>query len=411
MTSCPGGEISSTILGNKLNSAIEKLNWGLEKSIIDADYRMEKNLRTIQLMTANIQTEFNNELQKNRNFVSQEMTKNIDKISLLIDDVKGGLLEVEDFIFLDAQSIINEIPFKKDNYFIRRINGYGTAFKESGTYSYSIIGNAFQPNKHYKLTIDDYEVSESNIYRRSANQLSFSLPTSVLNKNFLESSITRAKLNILCFEKKEDKKPFFEFNGEVLLLPKFPVQYSFSEFSNKPTWSEEKFYKQFSFDLGPTGKEKKWDVVGRDVSVDDPLTQKFTRVVNKATSGSHTAFGEEYFTPDGKSYHLTIANQCHDCSRTFYGTLEFVKLKNVADVQRRYFESDSSKRAALSYGVHTLTLNDQYQLFELTIIFFNGERVFLNKEKLSDKENGCSVSIVRSEDEKIRRLSLELNRN
>lgn len=47
LTSCPGGEASSLILGNKINSTVEKLNWGIERSIVDADYRMEKNLRTL----------------------------------------------------------------------------------------------------------------------------------------------------------------------------------------------------------------------------------------------------------------------------------------------------------------------------------------------------------------------------
>lgn len=411
LSSCPGGEASSLILGNKINSAIDKLNWGLEKSIVNADYRMEKNLRTLQLITTNIQAEFNKEVQRNRNFVSEEMTKNIDKIGSLIDEVKGGVLEVEDFIVLDAHNIINQVPFKKDIFLIRKINGYGTIFKENGTYNYSIIGNAFQPNKFYKVSIDDYEISEANIFLRAANQITFTLPTSVLNNKFLETSITRAKLHILSYDKKDDKNPFFEFSGEVLLLPKSPIQYNFFEFSNKPTWSDEKYYKTFSFDMGPTGEEKKWDVSPREVSVDDPTTQKFTRLVEKHLSGSHSTFTEESFTPDYKTYHVTIANQCHDCSRSFFGTLEYVKLLNVNDQERRFFESDTAKKGVLTYGVHTLSLSKEYQLFELSIIYFNGEKVFLNKERLSDKERDCYVSISKSENETLRRLSLELKGN
>lgn len=411
LTSCPGGEGSSLILGTKINSAIEKINLGLERSIVDADYRMEKKLRTLQLITTNIQAEFNKEIQKNRNFVSEEMTKNIDKINLLVDNAKGGILDIEDFLVLDAQSIINQVPFKNDIYLIRKIKGYGTAFKEKGTYNYTIIGNAFQPNKFYKITIGDYQIPVANIYLRAANQISFTIPTSVLNNFFLESSITRVKLNVTCFDKKDDKSSFFEFNGEVLLLPKFPIQYTFSEFINKPRWSDEKYYKTFSFDMGPTGQSGKWDISAREVQVDDALTQKFTRVVEKHLSGSHSTFTEESFTPDFKTYHVTIANQCHDCSRSFFGTLEYVKLLNIADQESRFFESDTVKKGVLTHGVHTLSLSKDYQLFELSITFFNGDKVFLNKDRLSNIEKGCNIFISKSENETFRRLSLEIKEN
>lgn len=409
LSSCPGGEVSSVILGNKINNTVDKITWGLDRSIANGDYRLEKNLRTLQIITQSIQSDFNKEMSKNRNFVSEEMTKTIDKIDLLIDQSKGGILDVEDFLVLDIQNVINQLPFKKDLYLIRKIDGYGTGFKESGFYEYTIIGNAFQPNKFYEIYINDAKISENNVSLKSANQIGFTIPVSKLNKNFLDFAVTRAKLKIVCYEKKQEAKSFFEFNGEILLLPKFPVSYKFTEFTNRPRWSEQKYYKQFSFDLGPTGEKGKWDSVGRDVSVDDPQTQKFTKVISRGTSGSHTAFGEEYFTPDNKTYHLNIANQCHDCSRTFFGTLEYTKLENYTDLEKRIFDSDSNKNGLLTYGFHSLTLNEKHQLFELAITFFNGQEVFLNKDIQIDKANGCKITISKSENEILKRVTLSIN--
>lgn len=410
LTSCPGGEVSSLILGNKINSAVDKISWGLERSIANADYRMEKNLRTLQIMTTNIQQEFNKEMERNRNFISEEMTKNIDKIHLLIDDVKGGILEVEDFLVLDAQSLINQIPFKKDIFLVRRIDGYSTAYKENGTYDFQIIGNAFQPGKIYKVKIDDLNLEAKNLQSSAANRISFAIPASRLNGKFLKFAINRAKLEVSCFEKEGDKAAFFILREEILLLPRYPVTYVFSEYANNPIWSQEKAYKQFSFDLGPTGENGRWERVGRNVTVDNASTQRFTRVVTKAVSGSHAVFGEESFTPDFKTYNVIIANQCHDCSRTFYGTLEYETLQNTTALSKRFFESDPTAQGLLTYGIHTLSLSEHYQLFELTLTFFNGEQVFLSKEALSDTKNGCKVSIAKGENGELKRLALQIDK-
>src|SRR5690606_29944671 len=115
--------------------------------------------------------------------------------------------------------------------------GYGTTYKESGSYSYTLIGNAFQPNHFYKVFINDtIQIDRSNIYLRSANNIRFEFPVNRVNNQFTDFTITRTKLKIECFENDSEKKPFFVFSGDILLLPKFPVSYVFNEFANEPVW-------------------------------------------------------------------------------------------------------------------------------------------------------------------------------
>lgn len=54
----------------------------------------------------------------NREFVSIELAEAMTKFSELVDQAQGGVLEIEDFVALDVQRILNQIPFKEDEYLI-----------------------------------------------------------------------------------------------------------------------------------------------------------------------------------------------------------------------------------------------------------------------------------------------------
>jgi len=134
----PGTDMATgAIVGDSLKSSAETIAFSLDRATANADYMMEKNLRRLELMSDSLAQRLEEEMAGNREFVSLELAKAADRLSELVEQVEGGILEIQDFAVLDVQNIINEIPFKKDFYLIRRVEGYGVMHKPD-VYSDSI---------------------------------------------------------------------------------------------------------------------------------------------------------------------------------------------------------------------------------------------------------------------------------
>ncbi len=408
LSACTPGEttLATTIAGNKLTESIDKIGWSLDRAAANSDYLLEKNLRTIQLLSNTLSQDLQVEIGKNRKFVSAELGENITKLSELIEQAQGGILEIENFMHLDVQSIANQLPFKPDSFLVKSVEGYGVMFRTSGSYDFRIIGNAFQPGHLYKVKINNNIVDPANIFGGGqANVLQFSIPVSAINDLFDDKKVTRIPLQVQSFLKSGDKDSFYKFTSEILLLPKLPVTYELNENYRKLTWDDPKQNYEFIKPMGPTGRNGVWHSHSLSGSITDPNT-RITGILSQGTDGSHSYCRNAKILNGGKNISADCANQCHDCTRNGKVMVELSTKLYIESTKSLYFSNDTSQKSLLGYGTHTARLDENTQAWMLKVRYFNGRVISLHSKKLS--EFGARVFIENDENSGFGRLILEI---
>ena len=156
--------VTASILSNQLKDTTDKLTASIDRATINSDYLLEKNLMRLELVGHALAGRLEKEMGTNREFVSVELAEAMTKFSELIDQAQGGFLEIEDFFVLDVQRMLNQIPFKPDEYLIRRVDGYSVEYRNGGVYEFRLLGNAFEPGNSYKVTVDGVSVDLSLIH-------------------------------------------------------------------------------------------------------------------------------------------------------------------------------------------------------------------------------------------------------
>jgi len=390
-----GNVVSATILGKSLKATADKLAWSLEGAMADADYSAEKTLRGLGLILKSLEHKLSEEMAEGRSFVSIELAELATKLSEIADQPIHGLLEIQNFAVLDVQSMFNQIPFKKDLYLVRRIDGYGVPYQENGSYRFRIIGNAFQPGNRYTVTINHKQLAENSIFGgRVSNTLQFMVPTDILNNEFLDDTIARVSLVIKGY-KKGDDKPFFNFEEDILLLPKIPVIYDLKEYHKGLVWSTATAWKPYTRKMGPSKRKKRYAHYVLTADVSDPKTERFTGKFKIRTSGSHSKISSPEFSDKMRKATIKCKNQCHDCSRYAFADLEYQWLEPQNQIGYLFFEEDEKKEGLLPYGTYSSLLSPGFQSFDLKIEYFNGKKITIHKKNL--KEYGVRAYIDRDE--------------
>ncbi|MDH5886533.1 hypothetical protein [Vibrio splendidus] len=401
----PGeGGVSASIVGKSMKDSAGKISFGIDRATANSDYLLEKNLRTLQIMSNNLSHQLSVETAKNRSFVSQELSNSFTKLNELVEDAQGGILDIQDFIVLDTTSVINQLPLKTDIYVIRRIKGYGVQYKNEGEYEFEIIGNAFNPTNKYRVEINNKQVDVNNIHSPVANTLFFTVPVSLLNGTFEDSSVVRVELKM---ESIKDDDVIFTYDGNVILLPKLPVTYNLTDKFKKDVWVAQTGVKRYGKPMGPTGEEGVWHKHALSASIENPLTQRFSKVVNQGTDGSHSYCRGGIITDNGKKINVNCANQCHDCTRNGYVELSYEELSYVEDQRSLLFTSDAESKHLLTYGTHFSRLDPNNQSWTLEVKFFNGKLITLHPQKLMD--TGVRAYLDTDQDSDFKQLILEID--
>lgn len=409
--------VSTALITNQIKDTTDKLTASVDRATINSDYLLEKNLRRLELVSHALTGRLEKEMGTNREFVSKELAEATTKFSELVDQAQGGVLEIKDFIALDIQRIINQIPLKKDEYLIRRVDGYGVEYRKSGAYEFRILGNAFSPGNNYKISIADKTIDPSNIYGgATANTLRFTVPVDIINGLFKKQTIQRIKLVVSSRESGSDKE-FFNFKSHVLLLPTHPVAYKLTETKRTFRWSGENSSKVCRRDVGPSGSNGVWTQGSMSCTVNDPANQRFTRQISAITSGSHSRPDSASFNGNRTTATSICHNQCHDCPRTctwnlgveskvFYSGDEYIMLKPLSlNAMSPY---NDNEKTYIAYGSYSANLSNDYETFTIAAEYFNGKQIVLHPQKL--KEYGIRVSVDTDDtaNSQFRRLVIEV---
>jgi hypothetical protein len=406
LSSCtPGTDMaSSAIVGESLKDSADRISWALDRATANADYALEKNIRQFQLMADSLAFRLEKEMETNREFVSNELLLAATRLNELLENAQGGILPIQDFAVLDAQNLVDQIPFKKDLYLIRRVEGYGVMQKQKGTYDFIFIGNAFQPGRRIDVILNNVPVDPNNIVSdRLAHTLQFSVPVDVLNKSFTDDKVTRISVKISCYES-DRRDPFYRYSGNLLLLPRFPVQYSIKEKFKEVRWTGPKDWKVYQREMGPTGKNEKWDRY--TMVCEAPQGTRFTRKHKVNTSGSHSSIDAPQYISITKAT-VNCANQTHDAPRTATARLEYQQSEEHVTERSMTVQGDNTGKKLLRYGTHMVDLSPQSVTYTAEFTYFNGDKTVLHKQKLKDK--GIRVSMEVSPSSDYKRLIIEID--
>jgi hypothetical protein len=204
----------------------------------------------------------------------------------------------------------------------------------------------------------------------------FTVPVSELNPHFTESSVARIPIRIDSF-KGDEQTPFFTYQGAILLLPKYPVQYELIEHATVPIWSSDLFWSEaVSVEIGPTGEEFRWVCQDIRITLDD--NKLIDGSTKSWTSGSHTTIsGAPTISNAGRSAQWTFCNQVHDNSRRGYGQVQYRVRQNENRDLQMYFRDDGDHSGTLTYGTTYAQLSPGYNSYTLRLTFFNGNQMML----------------------------------
>lgn len=403
---CAVDPISSTIstitLSKSVEETVDQIDAMVGNAIHKADYITENRLRTIKYVALDLAAQAREEVAMNRQFASVELTENAAKLKELITSAQIGVTEVDDLLVLDVQDIINQLPFKKDKFLVRRIVGYGLSPIEKGLYQLELTGNVFQPGGNYIVVIDNKRLDTNNIKNPAAHMLYIDIPSELINHLFLKSDTGRLPIKISAVN--QQGKEIFEFSESVLLLPKKPVSYKLTEFKTIEKKDVVDFF--WSTVMPQTGKNGVWKEHTYQINIEKP-GELFT----KATCGtpkSHSKCYSAKISDGGKSIVVRAANQCHDCTRTVEVSGKKERVIGEETVESViYFKNNPRDENFISYGNYSAILSPSAFTWELNLEYFTGKKVSLNSKTIQD--GGVRVVVENIPEKQFYKLNVALS--
>lgn len=415
-TSCAtgGGLYSAPLSGLAASKVIadaeSAIGSSVDRAVAGGDYLVEKAGRTADALLQttdyvigkNIDTTF-----EKLNRSQQALLIELHGMSTQLNKLEGGILQLEDFIALDLQSALNQIPFKSDVYLMRSIEGFALNHKPTGTHRMTLTGNCFGPEFAAKVEINGKSYGAAFQLSTRANQLTVEVPAVDIANLFNDTEVVRVPIKIEC--KANGKSSIiYDYEGVILLLPRFPYKYTLEESWIGSDWSSELF---------GVSNTRKADGVGRPkggVKGENP--HRHTTLMLTAPAGCRLERGsirwgggsgwgrwdtDEHFTDGDRRVERRYKSWYEHVSEI---SAQGKYRKLVDTTERTAAKFDRGEDGLLSFGLATAPLHDRYQGFDLTLKAFNGDSIRITPS--SSQPSGVRVRV--ESDGKAHRLSIEI---
>jgi hypothetical protein len=209
-----------------------------------AEYLEEKTLRQLALLIDNLHEILRDQQETLWGNLAPNLQNSLRQIESVLDradQLAGKVLELEDFMVLDLQMLINEMPWKAERFLLRRIDGYSQFFQPTGTYTYRLVGNAFQPDNRIQASIAGAGIQPEWIHLgERAHTVRFEIPAQILNPRFPEQGSPRRVPFVLVVTRPaeglwswlpfgEKETEVFRLEESLTLLPKLAATYELRE--------------------------------------------------------------------------------------------------------------------------------------------------------------------------------------
>lgn len=398
---CAGAVVGGVTAGDQLDSLHNRVESVLGRATANGDYLLEKTTRGADLAlknAANILAEQRDTTLDRLSVQELQLLTTIESLVGQLDRLESDVLDLEDFIYLDIQNIISQIPFFERRFLLRRIDGFSLVHRESGVYTIRLIGNAFGPGFRSAVTIGGIEIGAAQMRSPREHVIEFDVNAADINDQFIGDSVNRIDLAVDSFERQknsfwrrmlsfftipeEEEKNLLSIKTKLLLLPRHPIRYSLVEHASIPDWSDDQHWSTEGSAFCPR--------TNRSARGEDPhnLCTACAHIPQNALMLKETVsrriipeiawgywIGSPSFSNADKTVCQTFKHWIHDKDRAVYLKVKYREPSQVMQDRPVQFENDNS--GALAYGTYTAPLSKHYQSYTLRLDYFNGRTVLL----------------------------------
>ncbi|NNG45468.1 hypothetical protein HJP15_21570 [Pseudoalteromonas sp. NEC-BIFX-2020_002] len=377
------------------------------------DYLVEKTGRKLGLAIDNLDIL----LSKQRNSTFDQLDSSLqqgllslEKTLNNIDSLKGQIMEIEHFLAMDIQNVVNDLPFTSEKYSLRDIQGYSQIFQPDGSYSYRLLGNAFAAENKVDITINGVKLDSIYVDNSKANISSFSIPAEAINGEFKDTEVSRINFEVSVQKKEKNSwlsrlfgadeyvyEKIYTYQDKVLLLPRYPATYELKEHYSVEKWSEKTYWSsEGSASVGATGESAEGENPHKHVNACATIpngTQMIQSTISTRESygGWGRWDGGPWYSNEGRTVCKRFKHWVHDKGRTVYIKVQYKKpevdvASKTASLNKLGENGKQDKN--LEFGAwYESRLSSNYQSFDLIVKYFNGKKYSLTPTTLSEKVN------------------------
>lgn len=414
--------ISVAVTGVVAKQAINQLNDAIAARIGQAasagDYLLEKNYRQLQMVLSNADIVLKDDINLTFDKLSeheQTYLRTIESLTNKVDEFQNRVLDLESFAAMDVNTILGVLPGVDGNKFLmRRIDGFSQVYKDSGVYSIRLTGQAFTSSNRVSV-----EIAGQPVELRPFSQtyvMTAEVPVSIINTSFDDKSVKRTSMKIRSWSKHkkylglfgEEEKLDLEYETNILLLPKFPVSYEFTEVQKGQGWSDTISSISGQKLASRTGTSGVWNryLVSTTIPTNSLMIQNTARawVASGVGAGS---WGDwegniQYSDNDAngpRTVSRSFAHQIHDQDRTLAIEVSYrTPVAKFGRVPVKLHDPISMKEQPVFLPFDKLyeaTLSSEFITYYIRLKYFNGEEVLTTAGKAPGK--GIEIGSINKE--------------
>lgn len=412
--------VEENTVGNFIKNISNEVNKMLGDATTRADYLLEKNLTMLNLMINNLQKNLSSDLDKkikNIKGATKEAIYDIGEVAgNLLKATKNDFLKSEEFLKIDIFEILNKIPLIRKNYFISSIDGIGQSFRNSGEYSLTIMGSAFNFEDSILFSINGKLLGSNEVVPgRSSATISF--PANYVNGSFKNTEVNRVPFTVRSFRKKKRKgayKEIYSYNGKLLLLPKLPVvKYRLIISNTEDRWAKEETESQvFEKEIPRAVGDKQWSEGFITAQIPTGvLLLKNTIDVHPDNNLAWTVIDRNYkYDLAANTITVRVRHQWDSRTVKFYLSYKYkMPIKSAEKDTTVFLENATGRKykSGLPFGTHFFKLSNRYGFFILEVTMFNGEVITFTPN--DPEKSGISVKVKESSGDN-KRLVVEIKK-
>ena len=183
-------------------------------------------------------------------------------------------------------------------------------------------------------------------------------------------------------------KEIYDYKTQLLLLPKYPVNYMLKEYYSVSGWSEGSFWSsEGAASVGATGESADGENPHRHVNACATIPNGTKMLKNTVTTretygGWGRWDGGPWYSNAGRTVCKRFKHWVHDKGRTVYIKVQYKKPKVESlsrTLQVNQLGIDMKLENNLSFNVwYETKLGNDYQSFDLIATYFNGKKYTIN---------------------------------
>lgn len=389
--------------GFVLDKLEDKVNAVISHAMESGSMVSSKAARDLQMTIQSARIELHDELDDqwdNLNSKQVDLLRELDTRASGVENIVGGVQNVEDTVFLDTSSILDKLNLSDNTPAIRRVDGATliAPIVDETSYPVTIRGNFFS-DKLPIIRVDGKNLDPSLVSFVPPYSARIVIPSRLLESHFQDARLSKVPVQINTSYRKKRWLGLWQETAkatlslDLQLMPRYPLTYRVTELytDTELDKSTEKLQLGAIFSVPGTGKSGRWQ--GYRACTDTPPGSQPIRVQSQITAGLADGgwwrWGPKELTPNGGC--SSFENQVHDRDRqvrvdVFYYPLVDVTrrrelaLRDIALPNEQAGCGPTCPAGKMQYGrSYVADFSSKMTDYEITVVSFWGKQFVLTR--------------------------------